>query len=99
MRQTWQSGRMALGLASAMLVDRYRPLMANFIVIRRCNLRCSYCSEYDDASPPIPRAVLEERLDHLARLRTLLVSLTGGEPLLHPELPAIVRAVRARGMI
>jgi len=98
MRQTWQSGRMALGLASAMLVDRYRPLMANFIVIRRCNLRCSYCSEYDDASPPIPRAVLEERLDHLARLRTLLVSLTGGEPLLHPELPAIVRAVRARGM-
>jgi MoaA/NifB/PqqE/SkfB family radical SAM enzyme len=98
MRRTWQSGRVALGLASAMLVERYRPLMANFIVIRRCNLSCGYCTEYDDSSAPIPLAVLGHRLDHLARLRTLLVSLTGGEPLLHPELPAIVRAVRARGM-
>jgi len=88
-----------MGMARAMLIERHRPLMANFIVIRRCNLSCSYCVEYDDVSAPIPLAVLEERLDHLARLRTLMVSLTGGEVLLHPDLVAVVRAVRARGMI
>jgi MoaA/NifB/PqqE/SkfB family radical SAM enzyme len=90
--------RTALQFASAATLDRYRPLLANFIVIRRCNLSCEYCTEFDDKSPPIPLPVLEDRLDHLARLRCIVVAITGGESLLHPLLPEIVRAVRARGM-
>lgn len=90
--------RLALTFASAAAFDRYRPLMANFVVIRRCNLSCAYCTEYDDFSPPVPLDVLEARIAHLARLRVVIVTLTGGETLLHPQLAEIVGAVRARGM-
>jgi MoaA/NifB/PqqE/SkfB family radical SAM enzyme len=38
------------------------------------------------------------RLDALAALGTSVVTLSGGEPLLHPDLDAIVAAIRRRGM-
>lgn len=84
-------------LAAAAL-DPDRPLMVNLIVTRRCNLSCGYCTEYDKVSPPVPLDVLKARIDDLARLRTVIVALTGGEPLLHPEIVEVVRYVRARGM-
>ncbi len=30
------------------------PLLAHIIPIRRCNLACKYCNEYDDFSKPVP---------------------------------------------
>jgi MoaA/NifB/PqqE/SkfB family radical SAM enzyme len=90
--------KIALTLAGAAL-DRDRPLIANLIVTRRCNLSCGYCFEYDKVSPPVPLATLIERVDHLARLRAVFVTLTGGESLLHPEVDEVVRHVRARGMV
>jgi MoaA/NifB/PqqE/SkfB family radical SAM enzyme len=90
--------RVARGLASAAL-DRDRPLIAHLVVTRRCNLSCGYCTEYDKISPPVPTATLRRRIDHLARLRAVFVTFTGGEPLLHPELPALVAHARARGLI
>jgi MoaA/NifB/PqqE/SkfB family radical SAM enzyme len=90
--------RVGLSFAAAALTDRYRPLMANLVVTRRCNLSCAYCTEYDDVSPPVPLATLRERLDHLARLRVVVVALTGGESLLHPDLAEVVRLARARGL-
>lgn len=81
------------------LADPYRPLMAHLVVTRRCNLSCGYCHEFDDRSPPVPLATLLERLDHLARLKTVFVTLTGGEALLHPHVADVVRGVRDRGMV
>jgi MoaA/NifB/PqqE/SkfB family radical SAM enzyme len=90
-------GRAALGFAAGAL-DADRPLMVNFVVTRRCNLSCGYCLEYDHTSPPVPLETLRQRIDHLARLRVVLVALTGGESLLHPQLADVVAHVRARGM-
>jgi MoaA/NifB/PqqE/SkfB family radical SAM enzyme len=87
----------ALDLVSAAF-DTTRPLVTNLIITRRCNLSCGYCFEYDKVSPPIPLATLRERIDHLARLRAVFVTLTGGESLLHPEADALVAYVRERGM-
>src|SRR5688572_28437482 len=67
-------------------MDKDRPLIANLIVTRRCNLSCGYCYEYDQVSPPVPLDVLKERVDHIARLRAVFVTLTGGESLLNPDL-------------
>ncbi|HCC57101.1 MAG TPA: radical SAM protein, partial [Solibacterales bacterium] len=39
------------------------------------------------------------RIDKLADLGTSIVSMSGGEPLLHPELDAMIARVRERGMI
>ncbi|MEY2440245.1 MAG: hypothetical protein QOI34_1630 [Verrucomicrobiota bacterium] len=73
---------------------RYSPFLAQMVVIRRCNLSCGYCSEYDKSSDPIPAEVLEDRLRKLKELGTFGVSLTGGEPTLHPELPRLIRTCR-----
>ena len=90
--------RALLGLAAGALFEPHRPLMVNLIVTRRCNLACGYCHEYDHTSPPVPLDVLRARIAHLARLRTVMVTLTGGETLLHPDIVEVVAHVRARGM-
>jgi MoaA/NifB/PqqE/SkfB family radical SAM enzyme len=90
--------RAILGLAAGALFEPHRPLMVNLVVTRRCNLACGYCNEYDHTSAPVPLATLRARIDHLARLRAVMVTLTGGETLLHPDIVEIVAHVRARGM-
>ena len=78
---------------------RYRPVAAHLIPIRRCNLSCAYCNEYDDRSAPIPTVDVLRRIDRLVDLGTGVVTLSGGEPLLHPDLDEIVRHIRRRGAI
>src|SRR5918993_5592031 len=78
---------------------RYQPVAAHLIPIRRCNLSCAYCNEYDDRSAPVPTAEVLRRIDRLAALGTGIVTLSGGEPLLHPDLDEIIRHIRRRGMM
>jgi MoaA/NifB/PqqE/SkfB family radical SAM enzyme len=75
------------------------PALAHVIPMRRCNLACAYCNEYDDHSKPVPLEAMRERLDRLAALGTSVITISGGEPLLHPDLDAIIEHVRSRGMI
>src|SRR5213076_2570950 len=46
------------------------PVLAQIIPMRRCNLACAYCNEYDDVSKPVPLATMIQRLDRLAALGT-----------------------------
>ncbi|PYS38265.1 MAG: radical SAM protein [Acidobacteria bacterium] len=84
----------ARGLASTKHV-----LLAHIIPTRRCNLACRYCNEYDDFSPPVPTDDMIRRIDRLAYLKTAIVTISGGEPLLHPEIEAIIKRIRYHGMI
>src|SRR5579864_1333047 len=75
------------------------PIMAHIIPIRRCNLSCAYCNEYDDVSKPVPADVVIKRINMLADLGTSIVTLSGGEPMLHPDLDEIIAAMRHRGVM
>src|SRR6266481_10223371 len=75
------------------------PLLAHIIPIRRCNLACEYCNEYDFFSKPVPTETMFQRVDKLAALGTSVITISGGEPLLHPELDEIIHRIRNRGMI
>ena len=75
----------------------YSPFLAQVVIIRRCNLSCGYCSEYDKVSDPIPVEVLEKRFRKLRSLGTFGISLTGGEPTLHSRLPQLIRKCRELG--
>ena len=86
-------------VAARVLTSRRRPLLAHVVVTRYCNLECAYCHEYDKVSQPVPIAELLARIDALARLGTQIVTLTGGEPLSHPDHDAVVRRIRAHGMV
>jgi MoaA/NifB/PqqE/SkfB family radical SAM enzyme len=75
------------------------PIAAQIVVTRRCNLACAYCAEFDHTSAPVPTPVLLRRIDRLAELGTSVMTLSGGEPLLHPDADAIIARIRARGAI
>ena len=78
---------------------RHAPIEAQLIVTRRCNLSCGYCTEYDKVSEFIPLDVLQRRIDALHRLRVVNIALLGGEPLMHPDLPAVVAYGNRRAQV
>ena len=64
----------ARGLAST-----HHPLLAHIVPMRRCNLACAYCNEYDAVSDPVPTEVMFERIDRLGSFKTGIVTISGGE--------------------
>ena len=81
------------------LLDTAHPILAQIVPMRRCNLACTYCNEYDKTSDPVPLATMLRRIDRLGELRTGIVTISGGEPMMHPDLDAIIRRIRDRGML
>ena len=81
------------------LVHTAHPLLVQIIPIRKCNIDCGYCNEYDKVSPPVPTAVMKSRIDKLADLGTSVVAFSGGEPMLHPDLDDLIRHIRGHGMM
>src|SRR5881394_4165636 len=75
------------------------PLLAHIIPVRRCNLACKYCNEFDDFSKPVQLETMFRRVDKLAELGTSVITISGGEPLLHPELDDIIHRIRRHGII
>ena len=81
------------------LVHTSHPLLVHIIPTRRCNIDCAYCNEYDQVSQPISLDVMHERIDRLAHLGTSVVAMSGGEPMLHPDLESIIRRIRRHGLL
>jgi MoaA/NifB/PqqE/SkfB family radical SAM enzyme len=81
------------------LKSRRHPIEAQIIPIRRCNLSCTYCNEFDSSSSPVATEEMIHRVDLLAALGTATITISGGEPLLHPELDEIIKSIRNHGMI
>ncbi len=81
------------------VLSRDHPILAHVIPMRRCNLSCAYCNEYDTTSNPVDLPVMLRRLDKLGTLGTTAVIISGGEPLLHPDLAEIIAHIRKRKMM
>jgi MoaA/NifB/PqqE/SkfB family radical SAM enzyme len=88
-----------LRMITKALVSTKHPILVHVIPMRRCNLDCTYCNEFDDVSTPVPLDEMKKRLDRLAGMGTSIITISGGEPLLHPELDDVIRHIRKRGMI
>jgi MoaA/NifB/PqqE/SkfB family radical SAM enzyme len=88
-----------LCVAGKSLLSTRHPILTHIIPIRRCNLACTYCSEFDDFSPPVPEAVMVERVDRLGDLGLTILVFSGGEPLMHPQLERLIARARKRGMV
>ncbi|NLD36389.1 MAG: radical SAM protein [Desulfatiglans sp.] len=65
-------------------------------ITRRCDLNCSYC--YQKSDPESNKTLFQIEQELIATLglrKTDTVFITGGEPLLHPDLDAIVKMVKS----
>jgi MoaA/NifB/PqqE/SkfB family radical SAM enzyme len=88
-----------LAMVGRALVHTGHPVLAQIVPTRFCNLSCTYCNEYDKVSAPVPLDEMLRRIDHLGRLGTAMIGLSGGEPLTHPDLDTIIRRMRRTGAI
>jgi MoaA/NifB/PqqE/SkfB family radical SAM enzyme len=79
--------------------SQHHPILAQIVPIRRCNLACTYCNEFDAVSAPVPLPEMLRRIDRLADFGTTIITISGGEPMLHPGLDEIISRIRQRGAI
>jgi MoaA/NifB/PqqE/SkfB family radical SAM enzyme len=86
-------------MAARAFTSTDHPVLAHIIPVRRCNLACTYCNEFDDFSKPVAADEMFRRIDKLGELGTSVVTISGGEPLLHPELDDVISRIRRNGMI
>ncbi len=78
----------------AWLRMRRMPLLVHFEVTLRCNARCSFC-DYWKTSPSEKARELTSFADAARHFNPMLVTFTGGEPLLRKDLEELVSAVSA----
>lgn len=88
-----------LWMIAKALASTDHPVMAHIVPMRRCNLSCAYCNEYDEVSKPVSIQTMYRRIDRLAELGTTIVTISGGEPLLHPDLDLIIGRIRQHGIL
>lgn len=101
-RREWrfrQTRARELWMITKALGSKQHPILVHIIPMRRCNLDCTYCNEFDDTSEPVPLEEMKKRLDILAGMGTSIITISGGEPLLHPDLDEIIKHIRKHGMI
>ncbi|MBR7103379.1 MAG: anaerobic ribonucleoside-triphosphate reductase activating protein [Lentisphaeria bacterium] len=91
---------MRFGLQKLTLLD-YPGVMACTVFTSGCNFRCPFCHNGSlvtggDAGMPFSQ---DELLAFLDSRKKMLdgVCITGGEPLLHAELPALIREIKTMG--
>lgn len=79
---------------------RPRPQKITMAITAHCNLRCQGCRYGRDFMPGsvLPYPVILGALEDAAAAGIQTIRLYGGEPLLHPDLPRIVRATLALGI-
>ena len=77
------------------------PIVAHWAVTYRCNLSCAFCySESGPGREPEPAPAVRRRIvERLSEWGVLEVAIGGGEPGVLPDLPDLLAAIRAAGMV
>ncbi|MEI6218572.1 MAG: radical SAM protein, partial [bacterium] len=72
------------------------PLLVQALITYDCPLRCSHClaGGCDTNETIMPLSLFESVAQQVASLNVPELLLTGGEPLSHPEMPAIIESLR-----
>src|SRR5258706_11673276 len=76
----------------AYLTVRQRPVLVHFDVTMRCNARCDFC-DYWKTDPSAKATELKSFADAARHFRPMMITFTGGEPLLRPDLETIIAEV------
>ena len=76
------------------------PLAVHLEIITDCNLRCRHCFAHSPSrhERPMPVEEMDRLFGELAAIGSFRLGLTGGEPLLHPDLLEIIDAAHSHGL-
>ncbi len=88
------------GFQKFSLID-YPGKICAIVFIQGCNFRCPYCHNPELVNPRMYRESIPEKdiLEFLEKRRAMLegVVVTGGEPLLHKDLPIFLKTIKEMG--
>ena len=77
----------------------FRPLYVKIKVNYGCNLKCEMCKHWRERrEPPVSMERFEEIISELAGLGCKKIHFSGGEPLLRPGLPELVKHASSLGI-
>jgi PqqA peptide cyclase len=104
----WLAALRASDIASFRRTREMAPAAISWIVTLTCNRRCPYCyynvlpwdgsSEHGPADATLTSSSMERVIDEMAELGTSAIYLTGGEPLLRPDLPQLIQHAARKGI-
>ncbi|MEW5801526.1 MAG: SPFH domain-containing protein [bacterium] len=79
---------------------RLQPLYVQWLSTDRCQFRCAHCETTSSQASPkeLSMDAVQKALDELASMGCEFFSITGGEPLLRPDIFSIARHAHQRGM-
>jgi radical SAM protein with 4Fe4S-binding SPASM domain len=85
-------------LRSAVLNARpFRPLYVKLKVFYGCNLKCEMCNHWRETrESPVPVDRFREIITELEEMGTKKIHISGGEPMLRPQIPDIVETASSR---
>ncbi len=75
------------------------PVLCNYYLTYRCNATCGFCDIWEKPSPYVTLENVEANLSDLKKLGVKVIDFTGGEPLLHRQLPEILKLAKDFGFI
>ncbi len=67
-----------------------RPVLVNLEVTKFCNAACDFCDYWQTKKSP----KLDDYVEVVRKINPMMVSMTGGEPLLRKDLPNVIRSLR-----
>ena len=74
-------------------------IYCNLIITRSCNLRCKSCGVWKHPTRELSTEEMKAALDRMIRLKPLMiVGITGGEPLLRPDVYEIIDHISKKGI-
>lgn len=82
------------------VTGRNRPVAVAWLITGRCNFDCVYCKwKHVRSADELGTDAVLDMIDQMKAAGVLLLSFTGGEPLLRDDIGAIVRHVKRRGLV
>jgi MoaA/NifB/PqqE/SkfB family radical SAM enzyme len=75
------------------------PILCNYYVTYRCNASCGFCDIWEKPSPYINLEDAQKNFADLKQLGVKVIDFTGGEPLLHQQLPELLTLAKSYGFI
>jgi MoaA/NifB/PqqE/SkfB family radical SAM enzyme len=93
LRRLLRGARAGQALVQARATGRRAPLLVGWCLTAACNRACVYCGRKDGVTRELDPARAVEAAREMAEAGVLRVSLTGGEPLLHPRVDDLARVL------
>src|SRR6202142_1372594 len=94
--------RQAVRMGAYLLEQKLRrrdkfPLIVELEPLFQCNLACAGCAKIQHPEAPLKKRMpVEQAIGAIEECGAPMVSIAGGEPLIHPEIDEIVRQLIAR---